>query len=487
MIELSRTISTLIIASVLLLSILGCGEDAVRPPSDGNGDTLPRRWYVFNAAPPGGSGRSWDDAFVHPQQAVDAAAAGDTVWVANGVYTSRAPGTATIPVLALEEGICMYGGFTYLDTSFAERDPVTKPTALDGKDAAYHVVVGAAGATLDGFIVRGGYANGADPHNVGGGMLNDGIPATVANCTFSGNRSEWHGGGIFNRNCAAVIVDCTFTDNTTANNGGAIYNDGSSGGGGHPIITGCTFQNNRDSRYGGAVYNHYCSAEITGCDFSGNYANHNGGGLYCDNSDAIIRNCLFSANLSDNGGAICGMATATGRSPRIENCLFIANEAFFSAGAIYTLNAALAITNCTFSGNTARYGGAISNWNGATTITNCIAWANSASFYDNEINVGGGIPPIVRFSDIDQDGYGLEPGGTPDADGNIRMDPLFAAGPLGAFYLGHAAAGEPFTSPCVDRGSGTALALGLYDRTTRTDGEPDAGTVDMGYHYRTPQ
>lgn len=301
----------------------------------------------------------------------------------------------------------MYGGFGFGDTSFADRDPVTKPAVLDGNDAAYHVVVGAANSLLDGFIVRGGYANGEEPHNVGGGMLNDGVSTAVVNCTFSNNRSEWHGGGIFNRNCAAGIVNCTFNNNTAANNGGAIYNegdddDGSGGSGGsgiHPIISECTFRDNRNSRFGGAVFNHYCPAEITNCIFGGNYANHNGGGVYCDNSDATIRGCIFRTNQSINGGTIL---------------------------------------------------------------------------------------PIVVFSDIDQEGFGVEWTVTADSDGNIRMDPLFAAGPLGAFYLSNAAAGEPFTSPCIDAGSGTALALGLHDRTTRTDGEPDAGTVDTGYHCRIP-
>lgn len=469
------------ILASLILFLPGCGDDSVSPPAD---DDTPgtRTWFVNMTAQGTGTGTSWANAFIHPQQAVDAAAPGDTVWVAHGLYASRAPGNPAIPVVALEEGICMYAGFDPLDTSFADRDPVTNPTVLDGNDETYHVVVGAANAVLDGFAITGGYANGAEPHNVGGGMLNDGASAIVTNCTFMGNRSEWHGGGIFNRNCAAEIAYCAFTENTAANNGGAIYNDGG-GGGIHPVIRGCTFQNNRDSRFGGAVFNHSCPAEITGCVFSGNYANHNGGGIYNDNSEAGITHCIFTGNLSTNGGAVYVMATATNRSPVIANCLFDGNEALYSAGALYILNAAPAVTNCTFSNNTARDGGAIASWNGATTITNCIAWADSAMFEDDEILVGGTILPIVSFSDVDQEGFGVDPAGTTDANNNIRMDPLFAAGPLGVFYLGHASAGEPFTSPCVDAGSGTALALGLDDRTTRTDGEPDAGTVNMGYHY----
>ena len=453
---ISRTITALVILAGLGALASGCGDDTVGPPDNGN--NLPRRWYVSNTAQGTGTGESWENAFTHPQPAVEAARAGDAIWVANGIYASRAPDDPGIPVLALGKGINVYGGFDSRDTSFTDRDPVAKPAVLDGNDAAYHVVVGATDALLDGFIVTGGYANGIEPHNTGG--------------------------GIYNRNCAAEIVNCTFSGNRAVNNGGAIYNDDSGGSGVHPVISACSFRNNLNSRFGGAVFNHYCPAEITGCDFSGNYANHNGGGIYNDNSEAVIAHCIFDGNLSVNGGAVYVLATATGRSPVIENCLFTANDAFSSAGAVYTLNAAPAITNCTFSGNSAQYGGAISIWNGATAITNCVAWNDSAIYYDDEILVGGAILPVIRYSDIDQNGFGVDPAGTADADGNIRMNPLFAPGPLGPFYLSNTATGQLETSPCIDAGSGTAAAHGLGERTTRTDGQPDGGTVDIGYHYR---
>ncbi len=65
--------------------------------------------------------------------------------------------------------------------------------------------------------------------------------------------------------------------------------------------------------------------------------------------------------------------------------------------------------------------------------------------------------------------------------GNIGADPLFIAG----YYLSQTASGQSQQSPAVDAGSGSASASGidLADRTTRTDGVDDTGTVDMGYHY----
>jgi parallel beta-helix repeat protein len=58
----------------------------------------------------------------------------------------------------------------------------------------------------------------------------------------------------------------------------------------------------------------------------------------------------------------------------------------------------------------------------------------------------------------------------------ISVDPKFVDG-IDTFYL------SP-SSPCVDKGSTSSAALGLYQGfTTRTDGIWDKGTVDMGFHY----
>ncbi|HEX42021.1 MAG TPA: hypothetical protein ENN81_08170, partial [Phycisphaerales bacterium] len=68
---------------------------------------------------------------------------------------------------------------------------------------------------------------------------------------------------------------------------------------------------------------------------------------------------------------------------------------------------------------------------------------------------------------------------------NIWSDPNFVAGPLGDYYLSQIGAGllQFVDSNCLDAGDDTAAALGLDTRTTRTDLAPDAGMVDLGYHY----
>ncbi|MDW8269039.1 MAG: hypothetical protein RMN24_07735, partial [Anaerolineae bacterium] len=63
-------------------------------------------------------------------------------------------------------------------------------------------------------------------------------------------------------------------------------------------------------------------------------------------------------------------------------------------------------------------------------------------------------------------------------------DPLFITGPDGYYYLRQMPPEHWGNSPCVDAGSDTAARLGLAHRSTRTDGMPDTGRVDLGYHRR---
>ncbi len=86
--------------------------------------------------------------------------------------------------------------------------------------------------------------------------------------------------------------------------------------------------------------------------------------------------------------------------------------------------------------------------------------------------------------------------GTPVDVTDVRDDPLFVNpagldGTLGAsgytdddFHLSQKASGQANNSPARDVGSDDARHLKLWRSTTRTDGRPDRGAVDAGYHYR---
>jgi hypothetical protein len=113
----------------------------------------------------------------------------------------------------------------------------------------YHVVVGASSATLDGFTVTRGNANGADPDDDGGGMHNEDLTdVVVANCEFIANAADGFGGAVFNDAVSGLtIVDTAFMDNVAGQRGGGVYNHSYSS----PEIRSCLFVRNTAVYQGG--------------------------------------------------------------------------------------------------------------------------------------------------------------------------------------------------------------------------------------------
>ncbi len=409
------------------------GSDSVTVPVVA---PVPCSWFVNDDATGAETGLSWADAFTVVQDAVNASTSGEIICVAEGTYTNSP--TSTASVLTMKAGVEIYGGFIETESSPYQRgNPAIHPTVLDGEDTSYHVVAGASNARLDGFIVKDGNAG---VTLYGGGMYNAFITnLTVENCSFTGNFTPQTGGGMYNYSSSPEITNCTFSDNTANLLGGGIYN----------------------------LY--FSSPTITNCSFIGNSSNNGGGILNNDNSSPEIVHCSFSGNTAFSfGGAIFNISNS---SPTITNCIFFGNSATSGGGAMNNNSSTPTITNCTFSGNlTGGTGGGMYNLFSTTVITNCIMWGD----IPNEIYNSGPLP-TVTYSDIMGGGY---PG-----IGNIVDDPQFVSGDNGDYYLSQIAAGQGINSPCVDAGSDTAENLGLDDRATRTDGVPDSGIVDMGYHY----
>lgn len=288
-------------------------------------------------------GNSWATAFHSIQQGINKAfsAGGGEVWVSAGVYDElRYESSGS---LALAENVHVFGGFLGTESALTERNWVANVTTIDGSTSrggspAYHVVLGAENATIDGFTITGGMA--VDEQNTGGGMLNQGVSPHIANCIFTGNSAQSStspypgGGAINNAYCAPVIERCIFETNTTTYAGGGMNNFFAS-----PVITNCIFKGNTGP-LGGAMCATNSSISLTNCVFVSNQAGE-GGAIYGNNnSHLVIVNSTFYGNESTNArGGVAYMQL--GANFDAVNCILwgdIPNELFLFNGGIATLS-----------------------------------------------------------------------------------------------------------------------------------------------------
>jgi len=511
---------------VLVFSMACNGEDTVEKIIK---KRAARNWYVDVNAFGTGTGKSWLNAFNDIQPALDAASSGDRIFVAEGVYTEPSgfpPGFPTNPVVHMKKGVKIFGGFAGTEGKLSQRgDPSLRPTVLDGQLFAYHVIIGASDARLDGFLVQYGYADGSYGNSFGAGMFNDGVAGLeIENCEFSYNYAYSSGGGMLNYNSSLTISNTIFSDNF-ADAGGGMFNLYS-----NPDIDDAAFVSNiafaSDNYHlgGGGMYNYYSSPTVSATDFVYNFCYRTitytpplfgrgaGAGMfsrsysYPDISDSLffmndslagsgIFNGMYSAPavtdtiLAYNYGFIgAGMFNGIYSSPVIDNALIIGNVAYDNVygpgpgpggGMANVFGSSPIIYNATFSNNYGGWGGAIFNYEASNpVISNSILWNDIGTSGNDELNnaeVGAPCNPVVTYSDIDENGFA-------GINGNIRNDPLF----VGNYYLSQIAAGQGADSPAVDAGNDTAANLGMDDKTTRTDAIRDTGIVDMGFHYPIP-
>ncbi len=357
--------------------------------------------------------------------AITAAVNGDTVLIADGVYT----GAGNI-------------NFSFAGKAITVRS-ANGPAACI-LDAAHTSVIvtfitgEGPGSILQGLTLRQGNAG------EGGAIRCNAASPTIRGCIFDNGWAGYHSAGV---GCISssnpLIEDCTFVDGL-AGVGGAVY----SITGSHPKLIRCTIRNHRTDLFGAAA---------VGC----------GAG-----SALTIDRCTFIDNqaigFSPYGGAIMVSGSAT-----ITNSLFVNNNAGAGGGAI-ACGAGTSIINCTFTGNIAGSGaggggGAIWSQSGSPVVTNCILWGNSPD------EVFGASQ--VSYSTV----AGAWPG-----PGNIAHDPLFTNPGAGDYRLG---AGSPCIDAGNSTAIPPALTLDLGNQDRREDDPktPDTGigpppVIDMGAH-----
>jgi hypothetical protein len=429
---------------------------------------------------------------------------GDIVVVGNGVYKIGSP-------LDFQEKnpklwLTMFGVKAKHITVRSENGPENCIIDCQGTTNAFFFHTSEDGnSVVEGFTIR----NGISPFGLGGGIYIAGAAAPVIrNCIIENCSAASGGGGIYMEGLAeddttfedaaasadfyaAVLEDtwaalcadanpspdcqklCEDAQNArkyailTANLAAEVRNADRPG----PVIDECKIVNNTTS---------FDSGE-------------SGGGIYISNASPVIKNTHIIGNRGWWGGGIYSELDTS--APAIINCLITENESRDIGGAIYLQGSGATINLCTIAYNTGLdygdvdpennnrpYGpkGGIVGRDTDAAITNCIIWGNGDDLY-------GGV--TATYSCIED----LVDSAEDDGTGNIGINPMFARGPLGNFYLSRADSGNGIDSPCVDAGEQYVL-FDLsqpppdgynIDRfvTTSIINLPDTGFTDMGYHY----
>jgi len=380
-------------------------------------------WYVA-ATGNGSAGTSWTAAYTNLQKAIDAAAAGDTIYIAGHTFSNNTAVQLQSQLVWTNKSLTILSG--YEADGGTPGSLTSTPTVLTQPSSGTNRIFFISGVT-NGSLQR---------ITIQGGSL-PAAPNVVA-----------YGGGI-------QIGACT-----------------------NLLLGFCTVQD--------------CVAKGPNVNYQPAY----GGGIYATSSVLTLTNCVLERNSSDSSGTVnfgsygSGLCFASGtltlRNSIIRNNRGTLGTGCTSYGAGVYAGGAVTIQNCLLYGNNANpsgsgqgdglyaaSGAAVQIWNstmayqvdegirqgaGTVAVSNSILWAN-----------GKDVAGSVFLASCD-----IADGTSNGVNGCISASPLFQYG----FYLDPA-------SPCVNTGNVTAASAGLDARTTRIDGTPDSGVVDLGYHYTT--
>ncbi len=503
--------------------------------------------YVDDDANGLNNGSSWQNAFNDLQLALALTLEGDEIWVAQGVYTpyngviQNPDGSDIRPRLEtfrLINGLTLLGGFAGINQPNPDERNIQKyqsilsgdligndidindPNELRNDPAraenSYHVVTSSGTnetAVLDGFIIKGGNANGSDDsNNCGAGIYNIKGSPTIRNCILTMSSAIKNGGGIFHLHGNLSLANCSFSLND-ANGGAGIYfsfehlpSHPSETDPKNFTLTNCSFTENHAYNGAGIYYDGHCpecykqrNVILNKCSFIKNQA-ANGAGIYNINTvNTKLTDCAFIQNTSsESGGGLYAVFSFNGPL-QLNNCKFINNTAGDTGGGVYTIHCSgTSISNCLFNSNNAVLGGGCYFSYSSLTIASCTSvWdvAETGSFlYLDGLGSSGNIvntiawyhsnpiyfhgqrpvePPLfVYYSDI-QGGW--------TGNTNIFVDPMFVndLGPDGIEGTEDDDVRLSPLSPCVDFGDPAAVP---EPNVTDLDGNTRifAGRIDMG-------
>jgi len=245
---------------------------------------------------PDGSG-----PFASLQQAVAAAATGDTIRLADGIFTGP------------ENRNLLLGG-QELTILSASGNPSYCILDVEGQGRGF-LIYSTPGSEIS--LLRLTIRNG-DPRDLpenllpgyGGAIAIESLAAggtiLIDGCILENNLAD-AGGGAFLWESEAVFNECIFRDNLATDGSGVYCGYCNTGSG--PTFSFCLFHGNdfphpEVGGYGGGLYFSHSSATVTNCTFADNRAWLGGGLLVSTDSSVQLGNCLIAFSTMGQGVAV---------------------------------------------------------------------------------------------------------------------------------------------------------------------------------------
>ena len=347
------------------------------------------------------------------QAAVDAAAHGDIIELADGTFTGDGNRDIVVPAIYLR---------------------------IRGQSANYmNCIIDCQGSAQEehrGFHLTGDVA-------IGDVMLKD--IAIINGYTTDG------GAGIWVEDAEPEISYCAIAYCTVAGSmqrgGGIYFSDG-----GAPSLYFCLIVNNT-ADYGGGVAIYNSGGICFGCDIDDNIATDIGGGMYIQGTGIVRVDC---SGVSSNEAARGGGVRMVGSDVRISDCSISRNDATVHSGGVWLQGGTL--SKCTMAENSAPTGGGIYCLDGSGSIYHSIV-----AFSEAGHGVGADAPgnvPYLECCDVYGNAAGEYDSVVGDMTGtfhNFSLDPELCGIDIADYRLFD-------TSPCLASNSPCGERVGCSDQ-----------------------
>ena len=342
--------------------------------------------YVDADATGAGDGTSWADAYTNLNDALLAAPAGSSVWIADGTYTT--PDTASF---FIDRELTVLGGFNGTETEASAADPATNETILSG-DVMGNDVAGVYDSvafldnnrvmfildeedessftvTLDGLtFTNGGIAldqpDGEPLTAFAGGGLRTYARVNASRLKFTANRANFGSAiaAVFNSANGSTFDEITLEGNVSSFGHQFYINDV------HDVTVANSEFNGaegEEQQSGFISINFALGATIDNCNFTSLATpTSRGAGIRATNCDRLlVRGCTFDDLLADLGGAVQiaqdgNSDPADGETMGLDDftfdsCTFTNNRAARRGSAITSFNTNINVTKSNFTNNRA--------------------------------------------------------------------------------------------------------------------------------------